>query len=78
MLPHFLLIVMWLHYLSMEVITAHLLSPLPVSDRSLPLLVSAVVYLQVVELLTLYWSRIHCAASSSLNGKGSYLGLAAL
>lgn len=35
-LPHFLLIVMWLHYLSIEVITVHLLSLLPVSDRSSP------------------------------------------
>lgn len=33
-LLHFLLIVMWLHYLSMEVITVHLLSLLPVSDHS--------------------------------------------
>lgn len=39
----------------------------------------ALVCLQVVvELLTLQWSRIHLDASSSLNGKGSYLGLAAL
>lgn len=33
-LLHFLLIVVWLHYLSMEVITVHLLSLLPVSDHS--------------------------------------------
>lgn len=63
---HFLLIVVRFHYLSVEVITVHLLSLLPASDHSRqPLLVSA--HLQVGELLTLQWCQMHTITNSSHN-----------